>query len=89
MPRFILAVYRYSRFCDLYREWEGRSPVTMRQSHVAGERLFVDYAGDRVPVVINRPTGEIRIAQILSPCSASRASLLHFCAGELRTCACP
>jgi transposase len=56
--------YRYSRFCDLYREWEGRLPVTMRQTHVAGERLFVDYAGDGVPVVIDRLTGEIRKAQI-------------------------
>jgi transposase len=56
--------YRYSRFCDLYREWEGRLPVTMRQTHVAGERLFVDYAGDGVPVVIDRLTGEIRQAQV-------------------------
>ena len=39
-------------------------PVTMRQTHVAGERLFVDYAGDGVPVVIDRLTGEIRKAQI-------------------------
>src|SRR3546814_20077594 len=23
--------YRYSRYCDLYRGWEGRLPVTMRQ----------------------------------------------------------
>jgi transposase len=52
--------YRYSRFCDLYREWEGHLPVTMRQTHAAGERLFVDYAGDGVPVVIDRLTGEIR-----------------------------
>jgi len=56
--------YRYSRFCDLYREWECRLPVTMRQTHAAGERLFVDYAGDGVPVVIYRPTGELRKAQI-------------------------
>jgi len=56
--------YRYSRFCDLYREWECRLPVTMRQTHVAGERLFVDYAGDGVPVVIDRLTGEIRQAQV-------------------------
>jgi transposase len=56
--------YRYSRFCDLYREWEARLPVTMRQAHVAGERLFVDYAGDGVPVVVDRLTGEIRKAQI-------------------------
>src|SRR3984893_14970668 len=56
--------YRYSRFCELYREWEGRLPVTMRQTHAPGERLFVDYAGDGVPVVIDRLTGEIRKAQI-------------------------
>ena len=36
----------------------------MRQTHAAGERLFVDYAGDGVPVVIDRLTGEIRKAQI-------------------------
>jgi len=38
--------YRYSRFCELYRSWEGRLSVTMRQSHVGGDKLFVDYAGD-------------------------------------------
>ena len=31
---------------------------------MAGERLFLDYAGDGVPVVIDRLTGEIRMAQI-------------------------
>src|SRR5450755_3275864 len=36
----------------------------MRQTHAAGERLFVDYAGDSVPVVIDRLTCEIRMAQI-------------------------
>ena len=36
----------------------------MRQTHAAGERLFVDYAGDGVAVVIDRLTGEIRKAQI-------------------------
>ena len=56
--------YRYSRFCELYRAWEGRLSVTMRQSHPAGDKLFVDYAGDGVPVVIDRLTGERRSAQI-------------------------
>jgi transposase len=56
--------YRYSRYCDLFREWESLLPVTMRQTHVAGERMFVDYAGDGVPVVIDRLTGELRKAQI-------------------------
>ena len=35
----------------------------MRQDHRAGEKLFVDYAGQTVPV-IDRATGEIRGAQI-------------------------
>ena len=56
--------YRYSRFCDLFRRWEGRLPLVMRQSHAGGEKLFVDYAGDTVPVVINRRTGEIREAHL-------------------------
>jgi transposase len=56
--------YRYSRWCDLYRSWEARLPVTMRQAHVGGEKLFVDYAGDRVPVVVDRLSGEIRMAEI-------------------------
>ena len=56
--------YRYSRFCDRYRGWEARLPVTMRQSHLGGGRMFVDYAGDTVPVVIDRLTGEIRDAHL-------------------------
>jgi len=70
--------YRYSRFCDLYREWEGRLPVTMRQTHVAGERLFVDYAGDGVTVVIDRLTGEIRKAHIfIAVLGASSFTFAH------------
>ncbi len=56
--------YRYSRFCELYRGWEARLSVTMRQAHQAGEKLFVDYAGDTVPVIIDRLSGETRSAQI-------------------------
>ena len=56
--------YRYSRFCELYRSWEQRLSVTMRQTHAGGDKLFVDYAGDTVPVIVDRLTGEIRAAQI-------------------------
>jgi transposase len=56
--------YSYSRFCELYRGFEKKLSPTMRQTHGAGERLFVDYAGDGVPVVIDRHTGELRKAQI-------------------------
>jgi transposase len=56
--------YRYSRFCELYRAWEGKLSVTMRQAHAGGDKLFVDYAGDTAPVVVDRLTGEIREAWI-------------------------
>ena len=53
----------YSRFCQLYHEWKLRLSPTMRQTHVAGERLFVDYAGKTLEV-INGTTGEVRPAQL-------------------------
>jgi len=56
--------YGYSRFCELYRGFEDKLSPTMRQTHVAGEKLFVDFAGGTVPVLIDRRTGEIRQAQI-------------------------
>lgn len=56
--------YRYSRWCDLFRGWQGRLPLVMRQSHAGGEKLFVDYAGDKVPVVVDRRTGEVRDAHL-------------------------
>jgi len=43
--------YGYSRFCELYRAWEKRLSPTMRQTHVAGEKLFVDYAGTTMQVI--------------------------------------
>ena len=52
--------YGYSRFCELYRGFEEKLSPTMRQTHVAGEKLFVDFAGATVPVVIDRRRGEIR-----------------------------
>jgi len=56
--------YRYSRFCELYRGWESRLPVTMRQIHLGGDKMFVDYAGDTVPVIIDRRTGKTQGAHI-------------------------
>ncbi len=55
--------YGYSRFCDLYVAWRRGVSATMRQTHVAGEKLFVDYAGDTVPV-FDGATGEERPAHI-------------------------
>jgi len=64
--------FQYSWFCEKYAEWAAPLEVTMRQQHKAGEKLFVDYAGQTVPVVVDRRTGEVREAQIfVATCGAS------------------
>lgn len=55
--------YQYSRFCELYQQWLGKVDVVMRQHHRAGEKLFVDYAGQTVEI-IDRQSGEVKTAQI-------------------------
>ena len=42
--------YAYSWYCELYREWQRRLDVVLRQEHRAGEKTFVDYAGQTVAV---------------------------------------
>ncbi len=53
----------YSRYCEIYGAWKARLTPTMRQSHVAGERMFVDYAGTTL-AVIDGLTGEVKTAQL-------------------------
>jgi len=55
--------YQYSWFCEQYQKWIGKLDLVMRQDHRAGEKMFVDYAGQTVPIV-DRCTGEVHQAQI-------------------------
>ena len=55
--------YQYSRFCELYRRWADKLDLVLRQEHRAGEKLFVDYAGDTVPVIDSK-TGTTTEASI-------------------------
>lgn len=55
--------FNYSHFCDLYRQWEKKIDVVMRQSHRAGEKLFSDFAGSTLPVT-DPQTGEILTAHV-------------------------
>ncbi len=55
--------YQYSGFCEHYRAFARALPVTLRQSHAPGERLFVDDSGQTV-TIIDVATGEERQAQI-------------------------
>src|SRR6266403_1180750 len=73
--------YCYSRFCELYRSWASRLSVTMRQAHIGGDKLFVDYprrhgAGDRRPAHRPGPSGAD-----FRRCHGGLQ--LHLCRGEL------
>ena len=73
--------YGYSRFCELYRAFEGRLSPTMRQAHVAGHKAFVDYSGKKVPIVdlqaaINRYLAEHNAEPKPFVWKASAASIL-------------
>jgi hypothetical protein len=65
--------FGYSWFCDLYREWAGRLKPTLRQVHIAGERLYVRlrrsrHGGDRRGDRRNSPRRDLR-------CRAGRIEL--------------
>jgi transposase len=55
--------YRYSQFCLLYHRFAQSLKRSMRQVHRAGDKLFIDYSGDTVPI-IDAGSGEIRRAEI-------------------------
>ena len=55
--------YKYTSFCIKYRAFAQSQQRSMRQIHIAGEKLFVDYAGGTVAIV-EAATGEITLAQI-------------------------
>lgn len=50
--------YRYTQFCEFYRRWLTRHRLTMRQTHRAGEKVYVDYAGQQ-PTLVDPTTGAI------------------------------
>jgi transposase len=55
--------YGYSWFCKYYERWVKALPVTLRQTHAPGEKLFIDYSGTKLGIV-DAHTGEIREAEL-------------------------
>lgn len=55
--------YGYTWFCKSYRIYSKKINPSMRQVHLAGEKVFIDFSGMTMPVV-NRDTGEITKAEI-------------------------
>jgi len=55
--------YGYSRFCELYQRWAGTLDPVLRQVHLPGEKLFVDWAGQTVPIH-NAADGSVSAAHL-------------------------
>jgi len=51
--------YGYTQFCEHYQKWLKKQKRSMRQHHIAGDKLFIDYCGPTVPI-ISPDTGEVR-----------------------------
>lgn len=67
---------QYSWFCQQYERWRGAIDPVMRQEHRAGEKLFVDYAGQTMEIV-DALTGEVKKAEIFV--ATLGASNLTYC----------
>ena len=55
--------YRYSWFCKTYRAWSKTINPVMRQVHKYGDKCFVDFSGDKLPI-LDPETGETRMAEV-------------------------
>src|SRR5208283_966275 len=55
--------YGYSRFCELYRAWAGTLDPVLRQIHLPGEKMFVDWAGQKVEIH-NAQDGSVSAAHL-------------------------
>ena len=51
--------YGYTQFCEYYRRFRSGVEPVLRREHKAGEKLFVDWAGETIPVVDGR-SGTVR-----------------------------
>jgi transposase len=50
--------YSYSQFCDIFKQWRIGLSVSMRIEHVPGDKLYIDFTGDKLSIV-DPVTGEV------------------------------
>lgn len=72
--------YQYTQFCERYRQYRKLLDVTMRQEHKAGDKLFVDWSGNKLAIT-NPVTGKVVEAPVFvavmgaSSCAFAKATL--------------
>lgn len=55
--------YRYTQFCIYYSSWQRRVNPAMHIVHKAGDKMYVDFAGEKLQIV-DPDTGEIQDVEI-------------------------
>lgn len=74
--------YSYSRYCYLYQQYANQLKPSMRMTHYAGEKMFVDYSGLKIPW-IDKETGVIYYAEIfVAVLGASNYTYVEACASQ-------
>jgi transposase len=68
--------YGYSQFANLHRAWKKKVDVVMRQEHRAGEKLFVDFPGEKIPIY-DRRTGALALEAELFVAVAGASNYLY------------
>ena len=63
--------FAYTWFCTHFEAWKGRVRPTMRQTHVGGDKVFVDFAGDTIDVT-DPGTGEVHAMKLFVAASCRR-----------------
>lgn len=50
--------FKYTQFCNHFRDWLAKVNPTMHRTHKVGDKLFVDYAGEKLSY-LDKKTGEM------------------------------
>ena len=50
--------FQYTQFCFYYNQWKNRVNPVMHLDHKAGDKLFIDFAGQKLTIV-DKDTGEV------------------------------
>lgn len=55
--------FRYTCFCTYYLNWQKRVNPVMHMTHKAGDKMYVDFAGERLQI-LDTDTGEIKQVEV-------------------------
>ena len=55
--------FQYTQFCFYYRRWKAQVNPVMHLDHKAGDKMFVDFAGEKL-CIVDKDTGEVKEVEV-------------------------